>query len=169
MKFLAILFALLIGCSTSIKDYEGSMPEFKIDEFFQGDLKVYGMVLSRSNKVIRRFEADIKASWQGNKGILDEDFIYDDGEIDKRIWQLTINEDNSITGTAGDVVGEAKGSINGFAFNWKYTLAIKVDNKTWNINLDDWIYQINNKRLLNKTVMKKFGFKVGEIILVIEK
>ncbi|WP_146447212.1 DUF3833 family protein, partial [Vibrio cyclitrophicus] len=35
--------------------------------------------------------------------------------------------------------------------------------------LDDWMFLMDEKRLFNKTEMSKFGFKVGEVILYIEK
>ena len=66
-------------------------------------------------------------------------------------------------------MGEAAGESNGFAFNWKYTLAIEVDGTTWDIDLNDWIYQIDDSRLINLTQMTKWGFNVGQIALVIEK
>jgi hypothetical protein len=63
----------------------------------------------------------------------------------------------------------ATGQSAGYAFNWHYTLAIDVNGKTWNINLDDWMYQLNDSRIINRTIMTKWGFKVGEITLIIEK
>jgi len=66
-------------------------------------------------------------------------------------------------------VGEATGVSQGFAFNWRYTLAIEVDGTTWDIDLNDWIYQLDESRLINQTEMTKWGFNVGQITLVIEK
>ena len=76
---------------------------------------------------------------------------------------------NEYKGKASDVKGQAYGKANGFAFNWKYVLKINVYGKIWNINLDDWIYQLDSKRLINTTKMKKFGFEVDSITLLIEK
>jgi hypothetical protein len=66
-------------------------------------------------------------------------------------------------------VGEATGESQGFAFNWRYTLAIEVDGTTWDIDLNDWIYQLDDSRLINQTEMTKWGFNVGQITLIIEK
>ncbi len=70
---------------------------------------------------------------------------------------------------ASDSVGEATGESQGFAFNWRYTLAIEVDGTTWDIDLNDWIYQLDDSRLINQTEMTKWGFNVGQITLIIEK
>lgn len=172
MKKLTSLFLfclLFTGCTAQLSDYEQSTPSFDMQDFFNGKLKAFGMVQDRSGKVIRRFEADLNGSWQGNQGILDEDFYYDDGETQKRLWRITKHPDGHYTGTAGDVIGTASGRATGFAFNWHYTLDIIVNGRSWHVNLNDWLYQLDNKRLINRTEMKKWGVKVGDITLVIEK
>ncbi|PTP47442.1 DUF3833 family protein, partial [Vibrio splendidus] len=50
-----------------------------------------------------------------------------------------------------------------------YDLEIEVDGSTYEVVLDDWMFLMDDKRLFNKTEMSKFGFKVGEVILYIEK
>lgn len=168
--FTLCMSALLLGgCSSTLVDYRSSQPTFDMQSFFNGKLRAYGMVQDRSGKVIRRFHADLTGRWQGREGILEEDFYYDDGETERRVWSLQKQSDGSYTGTASDVTRQAFGSSQGFAFNWKYTLAIVVDGETWNIDLNDWLYQLDSSRLINRAEMRKWGFKVGEITLVIEK
>ena len=160
---------LLVGCSAKISDYQSTSPEFDMKTFFDGKLEAYGMVQDRDGKVIRRFRADLIGSWEGNTGLLEEDFFYDDGETQRRVWSLVKHGDNRYSGVASDSVGEATGESQGFAFNWQYTLAIEVDGKVWDIKLNDWIYQLDESRLINQTEMTKWGFNVGQITLVIEK
>ncbi|MBT4443116.1 MAG: DUF3833 domain-containing protein [Oceanospirillaceae bacterium] len=160
---------LLVGCSANISDYQSTTPAFNMKTFFDGKLAAYGMVQNRDGKVIRRFRADLIGSWEGNKGLLEEDFFYDDGETQRRVWNLMKHGDNNYSGVASDTVGEATGQSQGFAFNWRYTLAIDVDGTTWDIDLNDWIYQLDESRLINQTEMTKWGFNVGQITLIIEK
>ena len=160
---------LLVGCSTTISDYRSTTPAFDMKTFFDGKLAAYGMVQNRDGKVIRRFRADLVGSWEGNNGLLEEDFFYDDGETQRRVWSLVKHGDNQYSGVASDSVGKATGESQGFAFNWRYTLAIEVDGTTWDIDLNDWIYQLDESRLINQTEMTKWGFNVGQITLVIEK
>lgn len=164
-----VAIILLGGCSSNLSDYTSSQPEFDMQSFFNGKLNAYGMVQDRSGKVIRRFHANLIGRWEGNDGILEEDFYYADGETQRRVWSLKKQNDGSYTGTASDVTRKAFGSSQGFAFNWKYTLAIDVDGETWDIDLNDWLYQLDSSRLINRAEMRKWGFKVGEITLVIEK
>lgn len=160
---------LIGGCSASLSDYRSTTPKFDMQSFFTGELKAYGMVQDRSGKVIRRFTVDLIGHWQGNEGTLKEDFYYADGEVQQRTWFLSKHSDGRYSGTASDVTTPATGKSQGFAFNWRYSLAIDVDGKTWNIDLNDWLYQIDSSRLINRTKMTKWGFYVGEITLIIEK
>ena len=54
-------------------------------------LKAYGIVTDRKSVVIRRFSADLDTSWKGNIDKIDEDFFFDDGEIDKRVRTIEKN------------------------------------------------------------------------------
>ena len=164
-----LLMTMLSSCSTSITHYEGTQPEFKLEEFFNGELSAYGIVQDRSGKVLRRFNVKMTGSWEQNKGTLDEHFVYDDGEKQRRIWHLTKLDEGQYAGTASDVTKDALGQTNGFALNWQYTLAIEVEGKTWNINFDDWMYLLDEQRLINRAKMSKWGFTVGEVTLFIEK
>lgn len=160
---------LLSACSTSIDDYKNTTPELNFKDFFSGELAAYGIVQDYSGEVTRRFSVDMQATWQGNTLTLDEQFYYADGEQSERIWTIELNADNSITGTAGDVIGQATGQIQGNALYWQYTLEIPYDGDTLQVNLDDWMYLVTPTRLINRTAIDKFGFEVGEITLVIEK
>jgi len=165
--FLSVL--LLAGCTANLNEYQDTQPAFEMDTFFSGQLMAYGMVQDRSGKVIRRFTAELVGQWQGDRGVLEEDFIYDDGETQRRVWHLEKLADGNYRGTANDVIDSALGGSQGYAFNWRYSLEINVDGRKWAIDLNDWIYQLDESRVINRTEMTKWGFKVGEITLVIEK
>jgi len=170
ISFLLLFFIGITSCSSpSIKDYKNTTPNLVLEDFFNGDLKAYGMVLDRNGKLTRRFSVDLKAEWQNNKGTINEWFLFDDGEKSTRIWQLTKQEDNTYIGTANDVIGTAKGKTSGSALYWQYQLNIVVDGSEYQVTLDDWMYLLDDKRLFNKTDIIKFGLKMGEIILYIEK
>ena len=167
--FLLPLLLLLSACSSSIDDYKGTEPYFDFKTFFSGELVAYGVVQDYSGMVTRRFKVDMQASWQGNQGTIDEQFYYQDGETDERVWNITLGENGTLTGTANDVVGVAEGVTRGSAFNWKYTLEIPYDGDTMEVDLDDWMYLVTETRLINRTSIDKLGLEVGEITLIIEK
>jgi hypothetical protein len=172
-KLIFVLFVAFLGgtscTSPSLEDYKTTTPSLSLESFFNGNLNAYGIVLDRNGKLTRRFSVALEANWVGNKGTINEWFIFDDGEKSTRTWQLTKDKSNVYSGTANDVIGVAKGKTSGSALYWQYDLLINVDGTDYQVTLDDWMYLIDKKRLFNKTDIKKFGFKVGEVILYIEK
>ena len=167
--FVLVLFLSLAGCtSAQLSDYASEEPRFDMQEYFNGHVVAYGIVQDRSGKVIRRMTIDIQCSWQGDTGTLDEVFTYADGKKEHRVWTIKKQKDRYI-GTAADVVGEATGDAAGNALNWKYVLALPVGDKVYNVNFDDWMWQLNDKVMVNRAVFSKFGFKLGEVFLTFHK
>jgi hypothetical protein len=67
------------------------------------------------------------------------------------------------------VVGVATGVSSGNALNWRYTLALPVDGKVYEVQFDDWMYLVDDKVMLNKATMSKFGIRLGEVTLSFTK
>ena len=164
-----VAFALT-GCgSQQINDYAAEKPVLELRDYFSGTLDAYGVFTDRSGKVVKRFTVVMKGTWTGDEGVLDEDFSYSDGTVQKRIWRLKRLANGKYTGVADDVVGTAQGAQSGNAFNWTYTMALPVDGKVYEVQFDDWMYLINDKVMLNKATMSKFGFRLGEVTLSFTK
>lgn len=161
---------MLSGCSSQgINQYAETTPALDLQNFFNGNLQAYGMLQNRSGAMTRRFVASIEASWEGDRGTLLEEFHFDDGEIQYRTWVLTNMGNGKYVGRAEDVIGEAKGSVVGSVFQWQYLLDVPYGDGSIVVNLDDWLYLVDERHLINKTRLTKFGFRVGELTLVIEK
>ena len=58
----------LSGCSVSVEgeDYQSIAPTFNIEQFFDGNVKAWGIVQNRSGEVVQRFVVDIDGSINGN-------------------------------------------------------------------------------------------------------
>lgn len=166
--FLVLSLMGLAGCSTSVKEYRNNMPPLVLEDFFSGHLVAHGLVKGRSGIVKRRFSATIDARWNGQTGWLDEQFLFDDGEEQKRCWTL-VKTDQGYNGTAGDVVGIANGIVAGNTLHWVYQLKVPVNGKEWTLTLDDWLVLIDQDTMINTTEMRKWGFKVGELVLSIRR
>lgn len=166
----AITLASLSGCGTpQIADYASEKPALELDRYFNGVLDAWGIFTDRSGKVVKRFSVVMNCSWLGNEGVLDEDFTYSDGTKQRRIWRLTKLADGRYTGRADDVVGEASGESRGNAFRWTYTLKLPVDSSVYEVQFDDWMYRMNERVMLNKATMSKFGVRLGEVTLSFTK
>ena len=63
------------------------------------------------------------------------------------------------------VLGQARGN----ALNWRYTLRIPVDGRSWEIEFDDWMFLVDPQLMINRAVMRKFGIRVGEVLLSFQR
>lgn len=156
----------LTGCAgPQVNEYASEKPPLDLRQYFNGTLDAYGVFTDRSGKVVRRFTVVMRCTWNGDEGVLDEDFTYADGTTQKRIWRLTHRGNGRYEGRADDVVGVAEGQVAGNAFRWGYTLALPVDGRVWNVQFDDWMYLLDDRVMLNKAEMSKFGIRLGEVTL----
>jgi len=162
---------LLAACASAPTpaDYARETPQLDLRKYFDGPLTAHGIFSDRSGKILRRFSVKMIGSWSGNQGVLDEDFTYSDGKKERRVWRLTDHGDGRYSGRADDVVGEAVGLAAGNALNWRYTLALPVDGRVWEVQFDDWMYLMDERVMLNKAVMSKFGITLGEVTLAFSK
>ena len=170
---LAALAATLAlgGCASAPapSDYELETPLLDLRSYFNGEVVAHGLFTDRAGKVVRRFGVKMVCSWNGNEGVFDEDFTYSDGSKERRVWRITDLGSGRYRGRADDVVGEAIGLAAGTALNWRYTLALKVDGRVIEVQFDDWMYLMDQRVLLNKAAMSKFGIHLGEVTLAFSK
>lgn len=176
MKFLAIVVLIfaasfgLISCRTAkIQDYEGLGPEFDLFSFFSGELEARGFFQDRSGKVVKRIECQMKGRIEGDELVVDEHFSYSDRSHSDRTWRFKKDSRGQFTGTAADVKEVMAIETKGFAFNMNYVLNLPYENKTLEVNMNDWMYRVSPSLVLNKTKMTKFGFYIGEVTLAIHK
>jgi hypothetical protein len=163
-------FVLLAGCSAPhIDQYAAETPALDVQTWFNGTLDAHGMFQDRSGAVIKRFVVVMHCSWNGDTGILDEDFVYADGTRQKRVWTLKKTGPGRFSATAPDVVGTATGTVSGNALRWQYVLALPVDGRIINVDMDDWMFMIDDKVMLNRTAMSKFGVGLGNVTLSFSK
>ena len=168
--FYIVLFFLISSCTEhKITYYKNETPKINLNEFFNGKLLAHGIVQDRSGKVIKRFKVDILASWKDDIATLDEKFAYSDGTKSSRIWKLKKIGSNQFEGTAGDVEGIADGETAGNAFYFVYDLNLPVDDITYEVNFEDWMFLMDENTLLSRSYMSKWGFDVGEVTLVMTK
>lgn len=176
MRILYILsFAVLAACGTpSLDDPKLSDKKLDLEDFFDGKLIAYGQFQDLFGTVRRRFEVEVTGDWNGERLRLVEDFTYEDGATEQRIWTLTKTGPDSWTGTAPGVIGTATGEERGDTFNWAYTIDLPIPAAdgsvdTLRASFDDWMWLLSEDRLLNRAYMRRFGVPIGEVIITFEK
>ena len=170
---LIITTQLITSCSSNSsmkpEDFKDKKPRLIIEEYLSGEVKAWGILQNRSGKVTRQFSAILNGKWDGTQLILDEIFNWDDGEVQNRQWKINKIDEHNYEGTAGDVVGKAKGFSYGPAFKFEYVLLVPVKGKEMKITFDDWIFKQDEKEAINRAKMTKFGFRVADLTVVFVK
>ena len=179
--FLSLIFfmSLLQACSQQkLSSFEKTQPTFSLFEFFDGYSLAYGIFEDRFGNLKRRFKVNILGT--RSQEILNgksfeqitliEDFFYEDGEKQERIWiiEKDFSESGSeiYRGKAEDVIGIAEGSTSGSAFYWQYAIDLKISDNNFRVKFSDWIYQMDDYIAFNKAIVSKFGVEIGTVTLV---
>ena len=161
----------LNGCGRpSLEDAKLSDQQLDLEAYFDGRTVAYGQFKDRFGTVRRRFKVTIDGTWDGQQLRLNETFAYADGGSETRNWVLTKTGPQSWTGTAEGVQGQATGREAGDTFNWHYTIDLPLpEGGTLRVSFDDWMWLLEDGRLLNIAYMERFGVRLGEVTIFFEK
>ncbi|EAQ46887.1 lipoprotein, putative [Roseobacter sp. MED193] len=168
---ICVLSLVLAACGRpQLSDAKLSDKTLNLEAYFQGRTVAYGQFEDRFGTVRRRFKVDIDGTWDGRVLRLAERFSYSDGTGETRNWALTKTGPETWTGTAEGVQGLARGTESGDTFNWQYTIDLPLaDGGTQRVTFDDWMWLLEDGRLLNKAYMSRFGITLGVVTIFFEK
>lgn len=161
----AVLALALAGCGgrPNLDDYASQGPELELEQFLAGRLTAHGVFQDLFGDVRRIFVVDLVGEWDGTTLTLTEDFVYEDGTTEQRIWRLTQTGPEAWTGTAAGVIGVATGEEAGNAFNWRYTIDLATPDGPLRASFDDWLWQVDDQVMINRAYVTKYGFEIGQL------
>ncbi len=160
---------LIAGCSMKASDFEGTEPRFRIEEYFLGETRAWGLFEDRFGNLRRQFVVDITGRMEGDTIILDERFQYADGETDQRIWRIRKFDEHTYEGRADDIVGVARGESHGNALNWSYDMDLDIGDSSLRVHFNDWMFLQPDGVVLNRAKVSKWGIAIGEVTLAFTK
>jgi hypothetical protein len=152
-----------------LDDFAAGTPSLALEDYFRGRTEAWGVFEDRFGRVRRQFKVDIDGSFDGRELTLVEDFVYTDGEQDRRIWRITPQGDGRYEGRADDVVGVAVGEVRGNALHWEYDMLLPIGDSTWQVHFDDWMLLQKDDVLINRAIVSKFGITLGQVTLFFHK
>ena len=162
---------MLSGCSApDIDRFKEGEPRLSLAEFFEGETIAYGIFEDRFGQLKRQFRVHIDGRTEHGRLILDENFLYDDGEQAQRIWTITASQtDDGVTiyqGRADDVTGIATGRAAGNVLSWSYDIELAIGDNDIEVRFDDFIYQMSDELAINRAHVTKWGVELGTVTLV---
>ena len=165
-----VLLVSLAGCnSMKLDDFADKEPSLSLESYFAGDTWAWGIFEDRFGNLKRSFQVTINGYMEQGELVLEEDFVYDDGELDRRVWRIKPLGDGRYEGRAVDIVGVAEGQVVGNALNWSYLIDLPVGDSSYRVKFDDWMFLQPNDVLINKATVTKFGIHVGTVLLFFSK
>ena len=166
-----VAFLALAGCAgrPGPDDPLLSERQLNLEEFFDGPVVAHGQFKDLFGTVRRRFVVTIDSTWDGRVLTLDENFVYEDGTIENRLWTLTKTGPDNWQGTAPGVIGVASGVERGDTFNWRYRIDLPVPDGTLRVDFDDWMWLLSDDRLMNIAYMRRAGVTIGQVVIFFER
>ncbi len=144
--------------------YAGGTRQFDLRKHLNGPILCEGVIYGPTGRVTSRFVADFDARWDGNTGVMTEDFRYDSGRTQSREWRLTLGNDGSIKAEADDLEGTGTGMQKGSAVLLNYRIRLPKEAGGHVLDTMDWMYLMENGSIMNRSQFRKFGFKVAELV-----
>ena len=161
-----LVLAFVTGCTMQPEDFKDTGPKLKIEEYFLGETRAWGIFEDRFGKLRRQFVVDITGTMDGDELVLDERFDYADGEKDRRVWRIRKLDEHNYEGRADDIIGVAKGVSYGNALNWSYDLDLQIGDNSLRVHFNDWMFLQTDGVLMNRARVTKWGFDIGEVTLM---
>ena len=176
MKFACLCLTILAACTgkPSRDDPLISDRVLHIEQFFDGKITGNGQYQTVFGTVKRSFAVTMQGDWDGKRLRLVEDFAFEDGATDQRIWTLVKTGPGRWRGTAPNVIVDAIGIEHGNRFNWRYTIDLPVPDakgasKIQRVKFDDWMWLLADDRIFNRAYLQRLGFGFGDVSISFEK
>ncbi len=175
MMMLVVILAFGSCARHDVSVHSDRRPTFDLFDFFDGKSVAYGIFEDRFGNLRRQFRVEITGKKQDGRLILDEKFIYDDGEQDQRVWVIERSTDMSdsmavsYVGRAEDISGSAAGTVSGNAMSWRYDIDLNLSGRQMRVSFDDYIYQMDEDIAVNRAYVSKWGVEIGSVTLVFLK
>lgn len=134
--------------------------DFSLEGYFAGRTSAIGS-FSAVNGVKRKFTVDLLGKWNGKTLTLVEDFIYDNGERERKTWRFEKISRNKYRGTREDVIGETLVTISGGTARFSYLVDLDPKGRGNRVRFHDTMKVRGDGTLLNKAIVTKFGLPVA--------
>ena len=134
--------------------------DFRLEKYFAGRTVADGR-FSAINGVSRTFKVRLTGTWNGKRLKLIEDFVYSDGERDRKTWHFTKTGINTYSGTREDVRGVALVTVTGNTARFSYDVYLDGAARKNLVRFHDTMVLNADGTVLNTAYVTKYGFPVA--------
>lgn len=141
----------------------------RIENFLLGRSTAEGVFQDLTGRVRRRFAVALEGRSEAGSLVLSEDFLFDDGETERRVWRITAHSDGAYTATADDMLGQARGRVRNGLLRWTYLFSLKIGARRVRVRFHDTFVQLADDALLNVARITKFGIELGRTTIIFRR
>ena len=162
--------ATLTGCaSQNLAGYASEKPVLDLTQYFNGTVDAHGIFQGRSGQIVRRFTVVMECSWKATRACWTKPSPIPTAPPQRRIWRLTKHADGHYTGTPTTWWAQPGARRRAMPFAGATRWRCRWMAKVYHVDFDDWMYLIDERVMLNRATMSKFGVRLGEITLSFTK
>lgn len=149
---------------------KASPTKLVLEDFFRGPLTAQGEFINVRDGTRRGVAVKMHGRWDGTTLTLLEDFVYSDGEKDRKTWRFTKTGEGRYVGTREDVIGQADVFQDGDAIRLNYKATVRTKGgSSYGITFADVLSKTGPRTVLNTAKLSWLFFDVGTVRLEIKK
>jgi hypothetical protein len=144
---------------------------FRLEDYFVGHTRAWGIFQDRFGKLRQQFVVDVTGTWDADPGELTlvEDFVYTGGATEQRIWRVTKTGETTYEGRTDGIIGVAQIHALRGAVHLRYKLEMAMGGRKVALTFDDWMYRQDERVMINRASVTKFGFLLGTATICFQK
>ncbi|MCV6605590.1 MAG: DUF3833 domain-containing protein [Porticoccaceae bacterium] len=139
------------------------------EHYFLGQTFAWGIFEDSLGRLRRSFQVSIEGSMENGELVLDEQFLYNDGQREQRIWRIRPRSQGQYEGRADDVIGKARGKADQQQLRWCYEMNLAIGPRRVRVRFDDRMYLQPGGVLVNRARVCKLGIPLGTVTLFFRK
>ena len=157
------LAILLAGCATQPPSPDVSSPKLTLTEAFSGRTTGIGVFTVPLTGLERRFTARLNGTLRGDRLIVTEDFVYDDGVKERLTWRFRRTGPATWDGAREDTVGTARVTEKGSEIRLENLADIKSKGEVTRLGFSDVIFRRADGVVINNAVVTRHGLPIGTV------
>ncbi|MEM1378729.1 MAG: DUF3833 family protein [Pseudomonadota bacterium] len=165
ISFVKTCLAFFVVVSTTLG---ASARDLRLEEFFLGHTTAVGKFTTITG-FERGFKLNLFGRFNGKTLTLREDFIYDDGERERKTWRFTITGKNTYSGIREDMLAPTTVTVDGDTATFNYRLNLEPEGRNIVRLYDTMVLSADGKSLLNTAKVFKGPLRVGSVRVDFER
>jgi Protein of unknown function (DUF3833) len=121
------------------------------------------------NGTKRTFDVALRTTWDGKTLTMVEDFVFNDGEKDRKTWRFRKTGPNTYQGTREDVIGETTLTVKGKRATFAYDVYLDSAKKANKVRFHDTLVLQPDGSIANTAIVWKFGLPVAKVTVDFKK